>query len=739
MSRVLTPILRVAVPSPLYRSFDYLPPPECDPGRLVPGIRVQVPFGRSRRIGLLVATAERSEIEPQRLKAAHTVLDEHPVLPPDILALAVWAGAYYHHPLGEVMHTVLPARLRQGHPPETHGVRHCRLTPQGRAQDPDALVRAPRQAALLRWLAAHPEGASLEQLAQHPGDWQGALRALSSKGWVELWESPCFAPPAPVTDPLPPPALNEAQRAAVAAVDEHADAFKVFLLDGVTGSGKTEVYLGIIEHVIAQGRQAMVLVPEIGLTPQLVERFRRRFAVPLAVLHSGLSDRERLCAWLMARDGAAPIVIGTRSAVFTPLRAPGVFIVDEEHDPSFKQQEGFRYSARDVAIMRAHRSRVPIALGSATPSLESLHHARRGRYRHLTLPERAGNAAHPQIDVLDLRRQPLQEGLSPMLLRVMDEHIARGEQVLLFLNRRGYAPTLICHDCGWWAECRRCDAHLTLHRGRQRLICHHCGAERPLDRHCPGCGSADLRALGQGTERIEHALPARFPDTGLVRIDRDSTRRKGALQSLLDSVHAGRAQILIGTQMLAKGHHFPEVTLVGVLDADQGLFGADFRAGERMAQLIVQVAGRAGRADKPGRVLIQTHHPDHPLLRTLITQGYHACASAALEERRAAGLPPYSSLALLRAEAAAPQAPQDFLTQARAAAQEAGVNGVDVLGPVPAPQERRAGRYRAHLLLQAARRADLQRLLDTWVPQLETLKAARRVRWSLDVDPVEML
>ncbi|MDE2089880.1 MAG: primosomal protein N', partial [Gammaproteobacteria bacterium] len=423
----------------------------------------------------------------------------------------------------------------------------------------------------------------------------------------------------------------------------------------------------------------------------------------------------------------------------TPLRAPGVFIVDEEHDPSFKQQEGFRYSARDVAIMRAHRSRVPIALGSATPSLESLHHARRGRYRHLTLPERAGNAAHPRIDVLDLRRQPLQEGLSPTLLRVMDEHIARGEQVLLFLNRRGYAPTLICHDCGWWAECRRCDAHLTFHRGRQRLICHHCGAERPLDRHCPSCGSADLRALGLGTERIEQALRERYAGVGIVRIDRDSTRRKGALQSLLDSVHAGEARILIGTQMLTKGHHFPEVTLVGVLDADQGLFGADFRAGERMAQLIVQVAGRAGRADKPGRVLIQTHHPDHPLLRTLITQGYHAFAAAAMDERRAAGWPPYSSLALLRAEAAAPQAPQDFLTQARAAAQQAGVNGVQVLGPVPAPLERRAGRYRAHLLLQAAQRADLQRLLETWVTQLETLKAARRVRWSLDVDPVEML
>jgi len=534
-----------------------------------------------------------------------------------------------------------------------------------------------------------------------------------------------------------PPALNAEQQAALDALQASLGTFGVSLLDGVTGSGKTEVYLGLIDAVLARGEQALVLVPEIGLTPQLLARFRARFAVPIAVLHSGLSDRERLDAWLAAREGEACIVIGTRSAVFTPLARPGVIILDEEHDASFKQQEGFRYSARDVAVKRGQLEGIPVLLGSATPSLETLHNARQGRYAHHRLSERAGIAEPPQVAVLDVRAQPMNHGLSMALVNAVRRHLEADGQVLLFLNRRGYAPTLLCHECGWVATCRRCDAHMTLFAGQRRLRCHHCGAERPADPACPACGSEALRPLGAGTERLEEALQGLFPDTGIARIDRDTTRRKGAMQAMLDEVHAGRARILVGTQMLAKGHHFPEVTLVGLIDIDQGLFSADFRATERMAQLITQVAGRAGRAERPGQVLIQTHHPEHPLLQRLLAEGYAAFAQAALEERRQANLPPYSYLALLRAEAADPSLPLAFLQHARELAEGLGARGVQ-LGPIPAPMERRAGRVRAQLLLQAAQRGALHRLLAPWLLQLEGDKLGRKVRWSLDVDPQEM-
>jgi primosomal protein N' (replication factor Y) (superfamily II helicase) len=734
------PILRVAVPSPLYRIFDYLPPPD-DSGvrRCRAGMRVRVPFGRGRKIGVVVEIRASTELPAAQLKAALALLDEEPLLPAQTLALARWAAGYYHHPLGEVLAAILPPPLREGRPARLAGERLWRVTVAGRGIDPAEAVRAaPRQAQLLRLLQAHPGGLLQEALAAQGGDWRGALRALGARGWAEALEQPCL-PETGAGEGGPAPNLNREQRAAVDAVDARAGRFRAFLLDGVTGSGKTEVYLHVIERALAAGRQALVLVPEIGLTPQLVARFRARFAVPLAVLHSGLSDRERLCAWLAARAGRAPIVIGTRSAVFTPLPHLGVIVVDEEHDPSLKQQEGFRYSARDVAVMRARHGALPVVLGSATPSLESLHNARQGRYEWLHLPARAGAATRPAVLALDVRRRPLEEGLSQPLLAAIERHLGAKGQVLLFLNRRGYAPTLICHGCGWVAECRRCDARLTLHRSDGVLRCHHCTAQRPADTACPACGGRDLHPLGLGTERVERALQRHFPHVGIARVDRDSTRRRGALEAVLDGVHAGNHRILIGTQMLAKGHDFPNVTLACVLDADHGLFGADFRAGERMAQLLVQVAGRAGRAERHGEVLIQTRHPDHPLLTLLLTRGYEAYAAAALEERRRAELPPYSSLVLLRAEAAAREAPMAFLAEARAAAEALDPGGVLLLGPVPAPMERRAGRYRAQLLLQASERAALHRLLDAWLPHLGGLSGARRVRWSIDVDPLEML
>lgn len=734
--------LHVAIPSPLRRGFDYLPPTDGPheglPGGLPIGARVVVPFGRGQVIGVILEQRDQTEVPAARLKRIRHLLDDTAMLPDELLALLRWASTYYHHPIGEVVHNALPALLRQGRPAQSVGRRHWCLVPDAAK---GGATRAPRQAQLLALLHAHPDGLDGEALNTLTVNWRDAMGRLVDKGRVRIETRSCLGALPAEAGRAPAPCLNPEQLAAVNSISARLEQFVPCLLDGVTGSGKTEVYFQAIEQVIALGRQALVLVPEIGLTPQLLARFRGRFAVPIAVLHSGLNDAQRLCAWLAARDGRATIVIGTRSAVFIPLARPGIIVVDEEHDLSYKQQDGFRYSARDVALVRAQRLGVPIVLGSATPSLESLHNAQQGRYQRLHLPHRAGTARPPTLQVLDLRQQPLQDYLSPPLLACVRRHLDADGQVLLFLNRRGYAPTLLCHACGWVAHCQRCDAHMTVHQRDRRLRCHHCGAERPLVAHCPACGSVDLRDLGVGTERIAEALVAHFPEQRIVRIDRDSTRRKGALDDLLDAVHSGEGRVMIGTQMLAKGHHFPNVTLVGIIDTDQGLYSADFRGPERMAQLITQVSGRAGRAQRPGEVIIQTHHPDHPLLTTLLRDGYAGFAREALDERRAACLPPFTHLALLRAEAVDAEAPQAFLDEAAERARAllpAHSDAIQLLGPVASPMERRAGRYRAQLLIQAEHRAALHRLLTPWALQVESLKRARRVRWSLDVDPQEM-
>lgn len=729
-------ILRVAVPSPLHRYFDYLLPEQFgDPHLLSPGVRVSVPFRHARQVGVVVEVRADSQHPAEALRAVLDVLDEQPLLPVDLMELAGWAQRYYHHPPGEVFMTCLPALLRQGLPAKLDEELCWQITPSGSAAlGAGQLTRAKRQRALLDCLAQRPAGIQSGRLSKILPGWSASIRSLQKKGWVVAANGP-----APSATPLTPesPTLNSAQERAVESVCQTLDRFGAFLLDGVTGSGKTEVYLRIVEAALNRGQQALVLVPEIGLTPQLLARFEARLPGPITVMHSGLTDRERLNAWLSAGDGTATVVIGTRSAVFTPLRQAGVVIVDEEHDASFKQQEGFRYNARDLAVMRARQEGIPVVLGSATPSLESLYNAHRERYRYLCLPERVGGAVEPSIEILDMRRQSMEEGMSVVLIARMRSHLEQGGQVLIFLNRRGFAPALICHDCGWLGQCQRCDARMTLHLRRQRLICHHCGAERALPRQCPDCGSAHLHSLGYGTERIEQFLMREFSHWGVARIDRDSTRRKGSLQDLLADIHSGERRILIGTQMLAKGHHFPNVTLVGIVDADQGLFGLDFRSSERMAQLIVQVAGRAGRADKPGVVVVQTHYPDHPLLGILVSQGYRAFAVAALAERQQAGLPPFVGQALLRAEAGQPEAPRAFLLDALALGE--GAAEVELLGPVPAPMERRAGRFRAQLLAQSRQRKMLHGFLDVWVERLATLKSARKVRWSLDVDPQDLL
>jgi primosomal protein N' (replication factor Y) len=565
-----------------------------------------------------------------------------------------------------------------------------------------------------------------------PG-WRAAARRLAGAGLLERSEQAAHDPAAATTLA---PHLSDEQRLAVGTVSATLGRYQPFLLDGVTGSGKTEVYLALIEQVLAQGRQVLLLVPEIGLAPQTVKRLRQRLGVTVEVLHSNLSEGDRARAWLRARAGSARVILGTRSAVFTPLPQAGLIIVDEEHDSAYKQQEGFRYHARDLALVRARALNVPVLLGSGTPSLESLANVEAGRYRSLHLRARPGAIRPPQVRIIDMRAQRLEHGLSPALLAAVAETLARGEQALVFRNRRGYAPVLLCHGCGWHATCKRCERPLTLHAGRRQLICHHCDFRQRVPVACPGCGAVDLKPQGQGTERLEEALMAQFPQVPVLRVDRETTRRRDALEQLLATLHDDQPAILVGTQMLAKGHDLPNLTLVAIVGVDEGLHSVDFRAGERLAQLVVQVAGRAGRAHKPGLVLLQTHQPDHPLLRGLLAQGYAAAARELLAERRQIQLPPYSHQVLLRADAVQREALDAFLAAAHAALPDDAA--LQVAGPMPAPMPLRANRHRGQLLLEATSRGPLRSMLHTWQRALSSLPAGRRVHWSLDVDPIDL-
>jgi primosomal protein N' (replication factor Y) (superfamily II helicase) len=731
-----THILQIAVPKPLHSHFDYLPPPKTDINQLRPGIRLRVPFGKtSTEIGILLAIVDKTDVPLEKLKAAKEILDSAPVLPENNLALLQWASRYYHYPIGDVISTALPAKLNKGQLATLSFLSGWKVTPEGQAIQLEELSKtAHKQKAILNLLQQHPEGLTQAAINTRLSNASTTLRTLEKKGLIvsqALIYKPSTDDTIHKTAPL---SLNSAQQQVVNQVSNKLGQFYPCLLDGVTGSGKTEVYLHLIQKVITQGQQALVLVPEINLTPQTVNRFKQRFTVPIAVWHSKLNDTERLQTWLQARDGLASIIIGTRSAIWTPLAHPGLFIVDEEHDASYKQQDHFRYSARDMAVVRAQRAKVPILLGSATPSLDTLYNAQQQRYQHLILPERAGAAVHPTFHIVDMRQQQQRESLSHPLKKAINQRLAAHQQVLLFINRRGYAPTLTCYQCGWVAFCEHCDARLTYHESTKELQCHHCGEIRPPDKHCPKCQYPKLYLLGQGTERVEEQLQNEFKDARILRIDSDSTSRKEAMAKLLERIHQGEVDILVGTQMLAKGHHFPKVTLVGVLNIDGGLYGLDFRAPERMAQLLVQVAGRAGRADAPGEVIIQTYHPDHPLLTHLIRHGYGSFANAALKEREQAAFPPYSHLALLRAESLTPQNALAFLNTAKASTEIS--QNVQIWGPVPAPMEKRAKWYRAQLLLQSNQRDHLHQLLTQWLPKLPS--PTNEVRWSLDVDPQDL-
>ncbi|HVC17118.1 MAG TPA: primosomal protein N' [Rhodanobacter sp.] len=720
-------VLRVALPLPLPTLFDYLPPAM---GEVYAGSRVLVPFGRGKLVGIVVALDAEAAVGSHRLKQVIRLLDATPLLDPELMRTLAWAADYWLGAPGEAYINALPLALREPRPLPAIDEEYWSLSTAGHSAR-DACSRRGGSMALLALLADGPLSAQ-ELTARLPG-WRAAARRLAAAGLLERSERVPVDRVWPTS--LAPP-LSAEQQLAVAAVGASLGTYQPFLLDGVTGSGKTEVYLALIEQVLAQGRQALLLVPEIGLAPQTVRRLRERLGVMVEVLHSSLSEGDRARAWLRARNGSARVILGTRSAVFTPLPQAGLIIVDEEHDSAYKQQEGFRYHARDLALVRARALGVPVLLGSGTPSLESLANADADRYRTLHLRARPGAARPPQVQIIDMRAQQLAHGLSPALLTAVAQTLARGEQVLVFRNRRGYAPVLLCHGCGWHAECPRCERPLTLHAGRRQLICHHCDFRQRMPVACPACGVGDLKPQGQGTERLEEALIARFPQVPVLRVDRETTRRRDSFEQLLDTLHDDQPAILVGTQMLAKGHDLPNLTLVAIVGVDEGLHSVDFRAGERLAQLVVQVAGRAGRARKPGLVLLQTHQPEHPLLRGLLAHGYAAAARELLAERRQIQLPPYSHQVLLRADAPQREQVDAFLAAAHAALPDG--EPLQIAGPMPAPMPLRAGRHRGQLLLEAASRHSLHGILRSWQLQLATLPSARRVHWSLDVDPIDL-
>ena len=732
----MTDFTKVAVNVPLSRLFDYrIPAGEPKP---VVGARVLVPFGRRQVIGVVIALSAKTDVPAAKIKPLSRVLDKEALLGPNDLWLIRFCSDYYHHPIGEVAAAALPAGLRQGkalHPI----VEIIAARTEAETVDVPALAkRAPKQAELLETLLdAGGNGLDTDLLSESLPHWRRAAKGLFDKALIERREQRADDFDEQIGgNPKPGPELNDAQTAALARL-RRAEGFHACLLEGVTGSGKTEVYLRRMRDVIDAGKQVLVLVPEIGLTPQLTSRLRERLGLEPALLHSGLTDNARLAAWRAARSGAARLVVGTRSAIFVPLKNPGFIVVDEEHDHSFKQQEGLRYSARDLAIARAKRLKVPVVLGSATPTLEMLQHCRNGSYEHVELPARAGGAKPPRLRLIDTVRTPATNGISQPLAAAINAHLETAGQILIFLNRRGFAPTLICASCGHVAGCERCDSRLTVHAGSRQLRCHHCGACRPLNEHCDECGES-VRPLGEGTERLEESLKARYPGHAIRRIDSDSTRNKGAMDEALRSAASGDADILVGTQMLSKGHHFPKLTLVGVVNADQGLFGTDFRSAERMAQSIVQVAGRAGREQRDGEVLIQTAFPDNAFWKTLIDGGYRQVAEQALAEREQTRWPPFTRLALFRSAAHARSDAHCFLDVVRQELTARLKDTTRVLGPVDAPMARRAGRYRAQLVVQSSDRGELHRLLAELRPLLEEHPSARKVRWSIDVDPIEL-
>ena len=727
--------IRVAIPVYIYDTFDYTLSAEQYPQAQV-GARVAVSFGRQNLIGIITEKLDPNEAFTGqfKLKAITELLDNEAILDQKVLTLLTWSAQYYQFPIGEVIQSALPTLLRQGRALDIL-FHQWKVIPH---DDPNGLLkRSQKQYDAYQILKLHPHGTT-ENILNLSGVETATLKALEKKGLVQCQLEPHDFTPMPVQLAQMPLTANPDQKQAIEQILKSLHHYQAFLLDGLTGSGKTEVYLQVMYEVLKQGKQVLVLVPEIGLTPQTVARFKSRFHCDVALLHSGLNDSKRLQAWQHAQTGKASIVIGTRSAIYTPLPRLGLIILDEEHDLSYKQQEGFRYHARDVALYRGHLQQCPVILGSATPSIDSYHLVESGKLHLLELNQRAGVARLPKMHVIDLKVAKKQHGISQPLIEQIRQTLERKEQVLIFLNRRGYAPVLICESCGWQANCPHCDAHFTVHsQPYHYLHCHHCGTIQRLPEHCPECQQQSLKSLGAGTAKVEQHLNELFPHHDVIRVDRDSTSRVGSWQKIYDRIQQNKPTILLGTQMLAKGHHFPHVTLVAILDIDAGLLSVDIRAPERTAQLIVQVAGRAGRGEHKGHVYLQSLRPDHPMLTTLIEHDYRTVAKHMLAERKIALLPPYRYAALVRVESKDREYSQQFLSKIAQQFRVMATDSVDIWGPIPAPMERKAGRYRAHMVILSADRAKLHFYLRQWWQQVVHLPRQHQLRLSIDVDPQE--
>jgi primosomal protein N' (replication factor Y) len=730
-SKRIQRIADIVVPGPFEGALSYLIEPGQQP---LPGSRCQVPL-RSREVtGVVTRVREAGKDDSDKLKSILTVLDARPLVSPDVLQLARWVSRYYLYDAHPAYMLALPSTLRAGEAAELNDEPLLELTVAGRHLEPAQLKGRRQQEALavIQSISQQEQPcspASLKAQGIERAHWKGLIQKRL------LVQQPARLLPASPSGKLKQVALtlNADQQLALAQLP--LEGFAVQLLEGVTGSGKTEVYLQAMQRTLAQGKRVLVLVPEIGLTPQTLSRFQQRFQDSLVALHSGLTDKQRHNAWLRAEAGEASIILGTRSAVLTPIPDLGLIVVDEEHDASYKQQDTLRYHARDLAIYRARLLNIPVILGSATPSLESLHNAQQGRYLHQTLQQRASGQHRARLETIDMRKQTQQHGVSERLLHRVREHLDGGNQVLLFLNRRGYAPSWFCRQCGWMSDCPFCDARLTYHRGRHQMLCHHCGHQERPPQQCPDCGSTDLTPLGAGTERAEEALTDWFPDTPIIRFDRDSVANARDLEQQLARAHADGPAILVGTQMLAKGHHFDRVTLVGIIDMDAGLFSADFRARERMGQLLVQVSGRSGRGERAGEVVLQTFHPDHPFFTPLLMQDYPAFAAQLLTERQRSGLPPYGFLACLRSDSAYPQRAEQLLKEM--AQRLLNEPGIRVFGPLPALLSRRAGKHRFTLLVQSDQRSRLHTALQPLVADYP--RQQRHVSWHLDIDPIDLM
>lgn len=718
-------IAHVALPVPIYQLYDYNLTKHAQIG-----MRVKVPFGKRNAIGIIVDIDQQTNFDVKSLKNITAIIDSEPLFTPTIWQLLNWAASYYHYPIGEVLFHAIPILLRQGREASNNEIKQWQLTELGHNIDLTTLTRTPKQKLLLSSFRNNTvTEINVSNAIYRELEKKQLITQVSYQANNIIWQMNFFTNPNVIK-------LSQEQLYAIDIVNKQYHNFAVFLLEGITGSGKTEVYLNVISNILTKGKQALVLVPEISLTPQTIKRFKQRFNAPIDILHSGLTDKQRLAVWLRSKNGENAIVIGTRSSLFTPFKNLGMIIIDEEHDSSYKQQEGWCYNARNLAIIRAKLENIPILLGSATPSLETLNNVQNHRYQLLQLTQRAGNAKLAKQSILDIRGLTLVAGLSQPLIEQIKKHLQNNNQVMLFLNRRGYSPLLICHDCGWIAECPRCDRPYTLHQQQHKLSCHYCDTPRIVPKQCPKCGSTHLMPVGFGTEQLEKQLKLLFPDTKISRIDRDTVTKKGALDNYLQNIQQGGAHILVGTQILAKGHHFPDITLVGIVDVDGALFSNDFRATERFAQIYTQVSGRAGRENKNGEVILQTYHPDHTLLTILLNQGYQEFAKQTLKEREQTLLPPFSYQALIRASDRNNNHAQNFLQHIHEWLKEHCDDNLWQLGPMPANQPKKAGYYRWQLLLQHTNRQLLQLSLDKLVIAIEKWSEKSKVRWSVDVDPI---